>query len=87
MIGFEPINYNVRENNGNAVVTVKVLSGSLSESVSVTLTTNDGSAGGVYCTVLYCVPYYIVTTQHTMHYKLNVGMCAVGMLCMCTYRS
>ena len=53
VIGFEPINYNVRENDGNAVVTVKVLSGSLSESVSVTLTTNDGSAGGVYCTVLY----------------------------------
>ena len=46
-IGFDKERYIVFEPNEEAVVTVKVLSGSLSSPVTVRLTTEDGSAIGV----------------------------------------
>ena len=49
-IGFDPTIYNVGEEDGSAVVTVRVLAGTLSSPVVVRLTTQDGSAGGLYGT-------------------------------------
>ena len=47
VIGFDSVSYSVHENDGSIVVTVEILSGSLSGSVEVRLTTVDGSARGV----------------------------------------
>ena len=45
-IGFDPTSYQVNEDDGVAVVTVKVLSGELSDTVIVDFTTTDGTAIG-----------------------------------------
>ena len=46
-IGFDPIAYQVREDDGSVVVTVKVLSGDLSSPVTVNLATFEASATGM----------------------------------------
>ena len=43
-IGFDAIIYHIREDGGTATLTVRVLSGMLSEAVMVDFTTQPGSA-------------------------------------------
>ena len=46
IIGFDDETYHVREDGGTATLTVKVLSGMLSEAMTVDFTTQSGSAVG-----------------------------------------
>ena len=52
-IGFDRDRYIVFEPNEEAVVTVKVLSGSLSSPVTVRLTTADGHGSAIGVCILY----------------------------------
>lgn len=44
IIGFDPVRYNIDENGGFVVLTVRILSGVLAGQVNVQLNTKDGSA-------------------------------------------
>ena len=54
-IGFVDESYTVRESDGEAVVTVAVLSGELSQDVVVGFNTQEDSATGLYIKYLLCV--------------------------------
>ena len=49
-IGFDPVLYDTNEGFGFVTVTVRLLDGSLSDDVVVTLATEDDSAIGELCT-------------------------------------
>ena len=68
-IGFERDEYSVSESDGSVSLVARVLSGQLSESVVVRLTTRDITAQCIYipCHILYCT-LYLCVTYSTEHY-------------------
>ena len=65
VIGFVPAFYDVSEDAGSVEVIVKLRSGNLSSPITLTLTTQDGSAGGAYIVVVF--QYHHTLTPIYLH--------------------